>query len=485
MTPVVIGIDSGTQSVKALVVALESGETLAQGRAPHTGDTVQAPTMWWDALVRAVREALAATDDIEVRAISVDAQQHGLVALDAGATPVIPAPLWNNTDSAPDADRLNGMADFATETGTRLVPSITISKLAHLARTRPDAIARVASVCLPHDYLNFRLTGQLTTDRGEASGSGWWSSISESYRRDLLALAVGAELAARLRLPEVIGPDAISGRLTEAAATALGLPVGVPVGAGSGDNSAAAAGIGAEPGELVISLGTSGVAFTVAARPTTDISGEVCGFADATGRYLPLACMINCTKVVDSVAASVGMDRDAALKAAGAMAPGADGLLLLPYFGGERTPNLPIATGQLLGISDGNASGAHYVRAALDGVAAGLAYCVDALGRDGFRASEATLVGGGSASPVWQQAIADALQIPIAVRSGSEHAARGMAGQAAAIATGTATFDRTQAWRPPVVATAQPRPDVRYAFRMEQRRALIAAMRQGQEQRQP
>ncbi len=478
MTPVVIGIDSGTQSVKALVVGLESGETLAQGRASHTGDTVQNPTMWWDALVQAVREALAsAGDDIEVRAISVDAQQHGLVALDAAGVPVTLAPLWNNTDSALDADRLNGMADFATETGTRLVPSITITKLAHLARVRPDTLARVVSVCLPHDYLNFRLTGRLATDRGEASGSGWWSSISEAYRRDLLALAVGDGLAATLRLPDVIGPDDVAGHLTGEAATALGLPMGIPVGAGSGDNSAAAAGIGAEPGELVISLGTSGVAFTVAARPTRDTSGEVCGFADATGRYLPLACMINCTKVVDTVAASVGMDRNAALDAAGAMAPGADGLLLLPYFGGERTPDLPVATGQLLGLTDDNATGPHYVRAALDGVAAGLAYCVDALGRDGFRASAATLVGGGSANPVWQQAIADALQIPIAVRSGTEHAARGMAGQAAAIATGTTTFERTQVWRPPVVATAHPRPDFRDAFRMEQRRALIESMK--------
>lgn len=480
MTPVVIGIDSGTQSVKALIVALESGATIAEGRAAHTGDTVQDPGMWWNALVRAVREALSnAGDQIDVRAIAVGAQQHGFVALDRDGRPVIPAPLWNNTDSAPDADRLNGLADFATETGTRLVPSITITKLGHLARTEPDMIARVVSVCLPHDYLNLRLTGRLTTDRGEASGSGWWSSISESYRRDLLALAVGNDVAERLELPEVIGPDEIAGRLSDEAARALGLPAGLPVGAGSGDNSAAAAGIGAEPGELVISLGTSGVAFTVAAEPTRDGSGEVCGFADATGRYLPLACMINCTRVVDLVTASVGMERDAALAAAEALAPGAGGLLLLPYFGGERTPNLPVARGRLLGLSDGNATGGHYVRAALDGVAAGLAYCVDALSRDGFRASEATLVGGGSASSVWQQAIADALQVPIAVRSGSEHAARGMAAQAAAIATGTTTFDRTQAWRPPVVAIANPRREYRDAFRMDVRRALITSMREG------
>ena len=478
MTPVVIGIDSGTQSVKALVVEIATGATVSQGRAPHTGDTVQDPEMWWGALVVAVREAVAAADPgIDVRAISVDAQQHGFVALDGGSRPVMAAPLWNDTGSAADADRLNGLADFAAETGTRLVPSITITKLAHLARTDPGRLHRVEAVCLPHDYLNLRLTGRLTTDRGEASGSGWWSSITQTYRRDLIALAAGEETATRLSLPEVVGPDDVAGHLSADAAAELGLPAGIPVGAGSGDNSAAAAGIGAEPGELVISLGTSGVAFTVADRPTCDASGEVCGFADATGRFLPLACMINCTRVVDLIAASVGLDRDAALSAAGTMAPGADGLLLLPYFGGERTPNLPDAKGQMLGLTDRNATGQHQVRAALDGVAAGLAYCVEALGRDGFRAGAATLVGGGAASPVWQQAVADALGIPVSVRSGSEHAALGMAAQAAAIATGTTTFERSQAWRPPVVATAEPRLAYRDAFRLDERRSLIEAMR--------
>lgn len=477
MTPVVIGIDSGTQSVKALVVRLDDGRAIADGRAPHTGDTTQDPKMWWAALVTAVRAAAAAGPDVEVRGLAVDAQQHGFVALGADDRPVIAAPLWNNTDSAPDSERLNGLADFAAETGTRLVPSITITKLAHLARTQPDRLDAIRAICLPHDYLTFRLTGRLATDRGEASGSGWWSSVSESYRRDLIALAAGQAFAGRVVLPDIVGPDEPAGTLAEAAARELGLPAGIPIGAGSGDNSAAAAGIGAEPGELVISLGTSGVAFTVADRPTTDPSGEVCGFADATGRFLPLACMINCTRVVDVVAGSVGLERDAALAAAGAMAPGAGGLLLIPYLGGERTPNLPVATGQLLGLTGDNATGAHYVRAALDGVAAGLAYCVDALGRDGFRASAATLVGGGSASPVWQQAVADALGLPVAVRSGSEHGARGMAAQAAAVATGRTTFDLTQAWRPPVVATAEPRPGTREAFRLAERRALIDSMR--------
>ena len=477
MTPAVLGIDSGTQSVKALVVNLETGETLADGRADHQGSTTQDPAMWWQALVTAVRQAIAAAPGpIDVQAIAVDGQQHGLVALDADEQSVTPAPLWNNTDSAPDADRLNGLADFAAETGTRLVPSITITKVAHLARTRPDLLDRTVAICLPHDYLNLRLTGRMATDRGEASGSGWWSSVTGTPRRDLLALAVGPDHAERLRLPDVAGPDQVIGELTAGAAEELGLRPGIPIGPGSGDNSAAAAGIGAAPGELVISLGTSGVAFTVADHATTESTGEVCGFADATGRYLPLACMINCTRVFDVTARTVGLDRDEALRLAAGMPPGADGLTLVPYFGGERTPNIPHATGQIHGLTDTNATPAHFARAALDGVAAGIAYCVEALGRDGFRADAATLVGGGAASPVWRQVVADALGLPVAVRSGSEHGARGMAAQAAAVATGGTTFDRTQAWRPPVVATAEPVGD-RAAFRLDERRAIIAELK--------
>ena len=477
MTPAIIGIDSGTQSVKALVVRLDDGVVIAQGRAAHRGETVQEPTMWWDALVRATRDALTAAGEVDVRALAVDGQQHGFVALDDQFHPLGPAPLWNNTDSAPDAERLNAAADFAAETGTRLVASITISKLAHFARTSPERLPELAAVCLPHDYLTMRLTGRLTTDRGEASGSGWWSTVTGTDRRDLLALAAGPAGAKRLILPQVIGPDTAAGQLTGEAAAALGLLAGIPVGPGSGDNSAAAAGIGGEPGELVISLGTSGVAFMVANAPTTDPTGEVCGFADATGRYLPLACMINCTQVVDTVAAAVGLDRDAALSAVDDLAPGAGGLLLLPYFGGERTPNLPRATGQILGLTGENVSGPQFVRAALDGVAAGIAYCVDALHRNGVTADRATLVGGGSSSPVWQQAIADATGLPIAVRSGSEHAALGMAAQAAAIATGRTTEDLSRAWRPPVVAQITPDVATQAAFRLEERRDLIDAMR--------
>lgn len=472
---VALGVDSSTQSTKVLAVDVESGGVLAEGRAPHSGLDTQDPRDWWSALLTATQDALS--PDLEIAVISVAGQQHGLVTLDAAGEPVRPAPLWNNTAAAPDAERLNDLVDFAGAVGSRLVASFTIAKLAHLARTAPDDLARTDAVALPHDYLNWRLTGHLVTDRGDASGSGWWSPADNRIRRDLLALAVGDADAHRLRVPEVCGPETTVGHITAEAAEQIGVPAGTPVAPGSGDNPAAAVGIGATPDELVVSLGTSGTAYAVSVNPTSDQTGEVCGFADATGRYLPLACMLNCTRVVEVVAGMFGIDVAEALDRAGAVLPGADGLLMLPYLGGERTPNLPRATGSLFGVTALNAGQDQLLRAAVDGVAAGIAYCLEALARLGVVAPSVTLVGGGSRHPTWQQAIADATGLPVAVRAGTEHVARGAAIQGAALIRGETVASLSAQWRPPVVATIEPRPGSRDAFRLDRRRELIESMR--------
>lgn len=471
---VVLGVDSSTQSTKVLAVDLESGEILGIGRALHTGADLQDPEDWWRALQKAVREVLQ--PEFHVRGISVAGQQHGCVLIDGKGRPVRPAPLWNNVDSAEDATRLSELANFPAEVGLGLVASFTITKISHIARTTPNDLAQAVAVGLPHDWLNLRLTGELTTDRGEASGTGWWSPGEDRYRRDLLELAVGERDASRLRLPEVRGPQERAGSLSEEAAEALGLPSGIPVGPGTGDNMAAALGVGAGPGELVISLGTSGTAFSVREEPTSDPTGEVAGFADATGRFMPLACMLNCTRVVDIVGSLLGLEREEALATAGAEQPGAAGLIMLPYLGGERTPNLPNATGTMTGLTDATATPAIVIRAALDGVAAGIAYCVDALSRLRITALAVTLVGGGSAHPVWQQAIADAIGLPVTVRSGQEHAARGAAIQAAAIVRGENVADVAEQWRPPVVNDVVPRTGMREAFALDERRRMIREM---------
>ena len=472
---VVLGVDSSTQATKVVALDLDDGTVVASGRAPHGGTDVQHPDQWWSALQAAVAEV--ASPDLTVRGISVAGQQHGLVTLDADGAPVRAAPLWNNVAAAPDAERLNAAADFAAAVGSRLVASFTIAKLAHLARQSPDDLRRTVAICLPHDYLNLRLTGELSTDRGEASGSGWWSPSDGQHRRDLLALAVGDEAAARLLLPVVRGPEEPAGTLSADAAAALGLPVGLPVGPGTGDNMAAALGVGAALDEMVISLGTSGTAFVVASEPAADVTGEVAGFADATGRFLPLACMLNCTQVVDTIATLLGLERSNALDRAERMAPGADGLLMMPYLAGERTPNLPAATGSFHGLTGISATPDTLVRAALDGVAAGLAYCVEALARLGRTAPVVTLTGGGAVHAAWHQAIADATGLPVVVREGAEHAARGAALQAAAIVTGATVADVVARWRPAVIAEVAPRHDLRAAFALDRRRSMIEAIR--------
>lgn len=474
---VVLGVDSGTQSTKVLALDAESGQVVGEGRAPHSGEDIQHPNEWWTALIAATRQATPPGSKVE--GISVGGQQHGMVTLDASDNVVRPAPLWNNLAAATDADRLNIEANFAKEVGSRLVSSFTIAKLAHLARTAPEDLQRTASVCLPHDWLNFKLTGNLATDRGEASGSGWWSPRQEVDRRDLLELAVGERKAQTLRLPLVFGPSESIGTLTPQAAELLGLHAGIPVGPGTGDNMAAALGVGAEPGEMVISLGTSGTAFAVSLQPVADELGEVEGFADATGNYLPLACMLNCTRVVDTMAEMVGHTRSEALNIAAETPPGAAGLLLMPYLAGERIPDLPSATGTLTGLSMENATPALMVRAALDGVAAGLAYGLEALAKLGVVANEVTLVGGGSQHPAWRQAIADATGLQVIVRGGSEHAARGAAMQARAVARNEDIVDVVRRWRPEVEARISPRPEQRAAFRLDERREMINALKSG------
>ena len=467
---VVIGVDSGTQSTKVVALDLETMEPVGGGSAPHLDGTVQDPAVWWAALRTAIGAALAtAAGDWTVAGISVGAQQHGLVTLTADGRPLRPAPLWNDLSAASDAARLNALADFAAETGSRLVSSITIAKLAHLARTEPDAMDQVASAALPHDWLNFQLTGELRTDRGDASGSGWWSPATGETRRDLLALAIGERHARRIRLPEVMSADDSAGRLTAAAAAFLGLPPGIPVGVGSGDNMAAALGLGLELGEITVSLGTSGVVSCRSTTPVSDATGQVNGFADAAGGFLPLCCMLNCTRVVDRVASLFGIERSDALDRAGELEPGANGLTLIPYFGGERCPDLPDARGSLSGISYDNLTAGAMLRAAVDGVAAGVAHCLDVLSGFSPTGGEIVLTGGGAAHPTWRQAIADATGLPVTVRGGGEHAARGAALQALSVVTGEPIATLAPRLKPPDLNRTEPRPRFHERFNVARR----------------
>ncbi len=455
--PLVAGVDSSTQSVKVVVRDAESGELVREARGTHPDGTEVHPDHWWSALEGALDGVLDG-----VAALGVAAQQHGMVTLDDDGEIVRPALLWNDTRSAQAAadlvNELGGPQAWADAVGSVPVAAFTVSKVRWLAQHEPELAARVSRILLPHDWLTWMLAGkpaEATTDRGDASGTGYWSPKDESYRLDLLELALGRVVD----VPRVAGPSEIVGEMRG----------GIALSPGTGDNMGAALGVGALPGDVVVSLGTSGTAFAVADQPTADPSGEVAGFADATGRFLPLVCTLNAARVITATADMLGVDLDELTGLALSAEPGSGGLVLLPYLDGERTPNLPNATGTLVGMTRDAMTPANLARAAVEGMMCGLADAVDALRAQGVHPRRLLLVGGAAANPAVQQVARTLVDVPVVVPAPGEYVADGAARQAAWALLGGST--------PPAWASAgqielapQPVPAVRetYAAAREQ-----------------
>jgi xylulokinase len=442
--PLVAGVDTSTQSTKVAIVDAETGAIVALGRAPHQvtgagGARETDPELWWQAL----RDALAQTGrGGEITAISVAGQQHGLVVLDGSGRPVRPAKLWNDTESAEDARRmvtdLGGAGWWAEHIGLVPVASFTATKWAWLRRVEPHSAAATRAIRLPHDFLTERFTGAGVTDRGDASGTAWWSTATGEYSPQVLGHP-SQQLDADL-LPRVLGPCDRAGELTREAAEFLGLPPGIPVGPGTGDNAGAAVGLGLTPGTPVISLGTSGTVYMCSATRTVDPSGSVAGFADATGRFLPLACTLNCTLAVDRIADWLGLDREAAAEHTE--------VVVLPYLDGERTPNLPNAAASITGLRHTTESG-EILLAAYQGAVLSLLEALDVIdahssGLDA--AAPVVLIGGGARGETWRRVVRTlsgrAVQIPTA----TELVALGAAAQAAAVIVDEAPDSIARRW---------------------------------------
>ena len=436
--PLVAGVDSSTTATKVEVRDLDLGRVVASGSSPHPPTrpprSEQQPAAWWSAFEAAWQQA--GTPD--VAAVSVAGQQHGMVALDDHRQVIRPAKLWNDTESAPEAawliDRLpGGRRAWAEACGLVPVASFTITKLAWLRRHEPQAWERLAHVALPHDWLTLELTGRLVTDRGDASGTGYWSAASGTYRHDLLAL-VDAERDWSSAVPPVLGPLEAAGEWN-----------GAVVAAGTGDNMAGALGVGLRPGDVVVSIGTSGTVYGVSDEPVADPSGIVAGFADATGRHLPLVCTLNATKVTGAVRRLLGVDHDELDRLALAGPPGAGGLTLLPYFDGERTPDRPDATGVLAGLRS-DVSREEIARAAVEGVACGLLDALDALASVAPTGGQLIVVGGGARSRAYRQVLADLSGRALLVSRSPEQVATGACVQAAAAVAGAEPADVADAW---------------------------------------
>lgn len=422
---IIAGVDSSTQSVKVVIRDANTGELLRQGRAPHPDGTEVAPAIWKSALDAAIKDA----DGLDgVSAISIAGQQHGMVALDSAGDVIRPAILWNDTRSAQAALDLNrelgGDSQIARKVGSVLVASFTATKLRWMADNEPENTARVAAVALPHDWLSWQLQGgkdleKLFTDRSDASGTGYFDPTTSHYREDIVRLALRHDL--EVTLPKIVAPSTFGGTTTS----------GIPIAAGAGDNAGAALGLQAQPGDVVISLGTSGTAFAVSDTPTHDASGAVAGFADATGRFLPLVCTLNAARILDAAARILGISHNDLGKLALTSKPGANGLTLLPYFEGERTPNRPDASGVFAGMNLNNSNPADIARAMIEGMLCGLADAIDALVALGVSVNRVLIIGGAAKNPAIPVIASALMGREVVVPPAGEYVADGAAKQAA------------------------------------------------------
>lgn len=457
----VAGVDSSTQACKIEVRDLASGAIVRQGRAPHPHGTEVDPEEWWRALMLAAEDAGGLAD---VSAISIAGQQHGMVALDARGNVIRPALLWNDNRSAQAAADLVaelGAESYARRTGSVPVASFTCSKLRWLRDHEPASAARVAAVALPHDWLTWRLRGfgpgpddplgpaldRLATDRSEASGTGYWNPASGRYDTELFAMALGHDA----QLPTVHPPDQAVGRT----------PTGMLVGPGAGDNASAALGLDLADGDVAVSIGTSGTVFAVTDDPVADPTGVVAGFADATGRFLPLVATLNAARVLSSMASLLGVDHDTLSELALAARPGADGVVLVPYFEGERTPNRPDARASIHGLSLASCTRENLARAAVEGMLCGLAAGLDALRNVGVHDRRIILIGGAARSPAVGTIASEVFGQSVEVAEPQEYVARGAAIQAAWALTG-----QRPDWPPPpmTVHSSKPHPSIREQF---------------------
>ncbi len=464
MVDVVLGVDSSTQSCTVEVRDAITGELLGGGRSPHpvTHPPVseQHPDRWWAALVDAVRTAMEGLD-ARVVGIGVGAQCHGLVALDSDWNVIRPAKLWNDTTSGPQAAALVerfGAEWWAREIGVVPSAALTISKLAWLRDNEPESFARVAHLCLPHDWLTWRLTGAHVTDRSDASGTGYYSADLLQWRTDILDDVIAARDWLPM-LPKVLGPDEASGTLLPEVAAELGIDEGAIVSAGGGDQHLAAQGIGLAPGDVAYSLGTSGVVFATTDTPIKDPSGGLDGVANVTGGYLPLVCTLNCTKVTDTFARLLGVDHAELGRLALDADPAAERPVLAAYLDGERSPRLPWATGALAGLTTATTR-EQLALSAFEGVALGLVRGERLLQSFGIDVDGRTiLIGGGARSAAYRQVIADLTGRPVITVDAPEATARGAAIQAAAVAAGESVAELTRRWAPPETSRTLPARD--------------------------
>ncbi len=435
-----IGIDSGTQSVKAVVLDLETNQVVAEARAPHalinglpTGHLEQHPEEWTAAMDGVIKEVVSRIDRTRVRGIGVSGQQHGFVPLDAEGKVIRPAKLWCDTSTARECElltrALGGSKAVIRKLGVAFLPGFTAPKILWLKRHEPANFRRLRQVLLPHDYLNYHLTGTYSMEPGDASGTALLDVRKRKWSRAAID-AVDRNLSDWL--PDLGDSGGLAGHLQPARARAYGLSSNVIVSAGGGDNMMGAIGTGnVVPGVVTASFGTSGTIYAYASKPVVDPDGEIAAFCSSTGGWLPLLCTMNVTSVTEQMRGLFDFDHEALNAAVSAAPPGSDGLVMLPYLNGERTPNLPNASGVIFGLNSRNLDSGRLARASMEGVTLGMNYGLRRLSALGVKAKEMRVTGGGSRSAIWRQIMADVFGVPVVAMQEDEGAALGAAIQAA------------------------------------------------------
>jgi xylulokinase len=486
-----LGIDCGTQSTKTIALDADTGRILASAAQSYEvlpglppGHLEQNPSTWTQAVdvtVQQVLEELGARRG-DVRGIGISGQQHGFVALDHNAQVIRPAKLWCDTSTIDECDLIRthfgGAQAVIEKVGMDMLPGFTAPKILWLKRHEPENFAKLATVLLPHDYLNFRLTGHLGMEYGDASGTALMDVRTRTWAQDVLDFI---DPALAEKMPALGSSREPAGTLLPALAQRWTLPVDVVVSAGGGDNMMGAIGTGnVSAGRVTASLGTSGTIYAYSEKPVIDPGGEIAGFCDSTDAWLPLVCTMNVTVATEAARNLFGWSHAQLEEAIRSVPPGADGLLFLPYLQGERTPNLPRGTGVFHGLTTRTMTPAHMARATMEGVTLGLAYGLHRMRTLGISPTEIRLTGGGSKSAIWRQICADVFGCRVVTLAESEGAALGSAIQALAAAE---TKQSINAWSNQLVQvnpddTTEPRqnPDFDYFGAMEKQVSLTAAL---------
>lgn len=437
-----IGIDSGTQSTKSIVLDLGTGKIVASAQKAYNlidglpaGHLEQHPSDWIDAVDETIASCLdqLGSKKAAVAGIGVSGQQHGLVVLDDQDQVIRPAKLWCDTSTSEQCEqfaaKFGGVDGLIEKTGNAIVAGYTIPKLLWLKQNEPDNFAKIKSVLLPHDYINFHLTGIKRMEFGDASGTGVLNIRTKEWDSDLIDF-VDPNLSEAL--PELGSSNDVHGGLKPELVKKWSLSNKVIVSAGGGDNMMGAIGTGnIKPGVITASFGTSGTLYGCSDKPVIDPNGEIAAFCDSTDHWLPLVCTMNVTVVTELVRGWFNWDLEEMEKQIKSVPAGADGVSFLPYLNGERTPNLPNGNGVIQGLSVSNGSPAHLARAAMEGATLGLAYGLDRFAEQGLKPTEIRLTGGGSKSATWRQISADVFGVPVIGLATAEGASLGGAIQAA------------------------------------------------------